>query len=82
MTEEQILLQAERIYCWAGPKMGMTLFTAKLGRLALTNERLVFLSTGKSDAGKLMAKATIHPVLGMRSRAQLGPRSALRPVAG
>ena len=56
---EQLVAEADRIYCWGGPKMKATLFSAKLGRLVLTDQRLVFLSTGKSDAAKLAAKAAL-----------------------
>ena len=57
--DEQMLGQAEGIYCWRGKKMKATLFSAKIGRLVLTDRRLVFLSTGKSDAGRLALGAAL-----------------------
>ena len=53
--------------------MKATLFSAKLGRLVLTDQRLVFLSTGKSDAANLAARAAISPGLATRG----GSTSAL-----
>jgi len=49
MSYETVILSADRIFKWDGPKRKQTLVKAKLGRLVLTNERLVFLSTGKND---------------------------------
>ena len=36
---------------WDGPKRKQTLFGAKLGRIVLTDRRLLFLSTGTNDLG-------------------------------
>jgi hypothetical protein len=70
--DEQLVIDADRIYCWDGPKMKATLFSAKLGRLVLTDQRLVFLSSGKSDATKLMAKAVVSPALASRGGSTAG----------
>jgi len=70
--DEQLIVDADRIYCWDGPKMKATLFSAKLGRLVLTDQRLVFLSSGKSDAAKLMAKAVVSPALATRGGSTAG----------
>jgi hypothetical protein len=70
--DEQLIADADRIYCWDGPKMKATLFSAKLGRLVLTDQRLVFLSSGKSDAGTLMAKAVVSPALATRGGSTVG----------
>src|SRR5918999_5554860 len=47
---EQLVAEAYGIYCWEGPKMKATLLSAKKGRLVLTDQRLVFLSTGRWGA--------------------------------
>ncbi len=46
---EQLLAQADGIYRWPGPKRKSTLLSATLGRVVLTSERLLFLSTGSHD---------------------------------
>ena len=58
-TDEHVLAVADGIYRWDGPKRKATLLSGKLGRLVLTNQRLLFLSTGKHDVtvGKLLAGA-------------------------
>jgi hypothetical protein len=70
--DEQLVLDADRIYRWEGPKMKATLFSAKLGRLVLTDQRLVFLSTGRSDAAKLAALGAISPALATRGGSTAG----------
>ena len=57
MSQEAVILQSDRVFKWDGPKRKQTLIKAKLGRLLLTDRRLLFLSTGKNDitAGKLVA---------------------------
>jgi hypothetical protein len=61
---EQILAETDALYCWPGPKMGMTVFSAKLGKLVLTDHRLLFLSSGKSGGGRLAAGAAGLPTFG------------------
>jgi hypothetical protein len=63
-VNEQIIAQTDGLYCWKGPKMGMTLFSAKFGKLVLTDQRLLFLSAGKSGAGRLAAGAAGLPTFG------------------
>jgi hypothetical protein len=70
--DEHVVLEADRIYRWEGPKMKATLFSAKLGRLVLTDQRLMFLSTGKSDAANLAARAAINPMLATRGGSTAG----------
>lgn len=70
--DEELVAEADRIYCWQGPKMKATLFSAKLGRLVLTDQRLVFHSSGKSDAGRLAARAAVSPALAMRGSSTAG----------
>jgi hypothetical protein len=48
--DEQLIIEANKLLCWRGPKMGMTVLTAKPGRLVLTDQRLLFLSS-KSSTG-------------------------------
>ena len=54
---EQLIVQQDQVFRWEGPKRKQTLIKAKLGRLILTSERLVFLSTGSNDitVGRLAA---------------------------
>jgi hypothetical protein len=65
---EVLLGQADRIFRWEGPKRKQTLLSAKLGRLVLTDERLVFLSTGKNDVtvARLLGGA-VSPGTGLRT---------------
>jgi hypothetical protein len=58
-VDEQVVLMADRVFRWEGPKRKQTVIGAKLGRLALTDQRLLFLSTGKNDltAGRIAASA-------------------------
>jgi hypothetical protein len=57
--DEEVLVETDRIYAWPAPKRKSTLFSATLGRVVLTNQRLLFLSTGKHDvtAAKLAGGA-------------------------
>jgi hypothetical protein len=68
MPGETIVLEAEKVFKWDGPKRKQTLFKAKLGRLVLTDRRLLFLSTGKNDVsvGRL-ASGAVSPPLGLRT---------------
>jgi hypothetical protein len=63
---ETIQGQTDQIFKWDAPKRKSTLLSAKLGRLVLTSDRLLFLSTGKHDVtvGRLVGGA-ISPVLGL-----------------
>jgi hypothetical protein len=47
--DEEVLIEADRVYAWPAPKRKATLLSATLGRVVLTNRRLLFLSTGKHD---------------------------------
>ena len=71
--EEQMIGQQDSIFRWEGPKRKATLFSAKLGRLVLTSQRIVFLSSGKNDlsAGKLMA-AAVAPIAGQMTGSTTG----------
>ncbi|WP_409331732.1 hypothetical protein [Trujillonella humicola] len=62
--EEQIVAETDAVYCWPGPKMGMTVFSAKLGKMVLTDRRLLFLSAGKSGGAQLAAGAAGLPTFG------------------
>lgn len=68
-TEERVVAIAEGIYRWDGPKRRSTLLSATLGRLVLTTERLLFLSSGRHDVtvGKLLAGAAGNHVRGLRT---------------
>ncbi len=66
MSDEQILMVADKVFRWEGPKRKQTLFSAKLGRLVLTNKRLLFLSTGKNDVNaKRLLGGAVSPALGL-----------------
>jgi len=58
-ADEQVVLVTDQVFRWDGPKRKQTVIGANLGRLALTNQRLLFLSTGKNDltAGRIVAGA-------------------------
>ena len=68
-TEEHVIAVADGIYRWDGPKRKATLLSAKLGRLVLTSERLLFLSTGSHDVtiGKVLAGASGNVLRGLRT---------------
>jgi hypothetical protein len=68
-TDEHVLAVADGIYRWDGPKRKTTLVSAKLGRLVLTNQRLLFLSSGRHDVtlGKVLAGASGNLVRGLRT---------------
>ncbi|MEO7572980.1 MAG: hypothetical protein ABIX10_11155 [Acidimicrobiales bacterium] len=55
--DEQVVLLEDQVFRWEGPKRKQTVAKAKLGRLVLTDRRLLFLSSGSNDlsAGKLLA---------------------------
>ena len=67
--DERVLAEANGIYRWEGPKRKQTLFSARLGRVVLTSQRLLFLSTGKHDVtvGKLVAGAAGNHYLAQRT---------------
>jgi hypothetical protein len=54
---ERLLLKANGIYRWRGRTMGRTTLRARVGMLLLTDRRLVFLSSGRTDAWSRMALA-------------------------
>lgn len=68
VTEEAILL-ADGIYCWPGPKRKQLLTSATLGRVLLTSERLLFLSSGKHDVTvkKMLAGAGGNAATGLKT---------------
>ena len=68
-TTEHVLAVADGIYRWDGPKRKATLLSGPLGRLVLTDRRLLFLSTGKHDVtvGKLLAGARGNHLQGGRT---------------
>jgi hypothetical protein len=57
VVDEVAVLSADSLFKWDGPKRKQTVIGARLGRLVLTDRRLVFLSTGSNDlsVGKLAA---------------------------
>ena len=64
--DEHVLMQADKVFRWEGKKRKQTLFSAKLGRLVLTDRRLLFLSTGKHDVtAKRLIAGAISPGAGL-----------------
>ena len=63
---ETIQGQSDKIFKWDAPKRKSTLLSAKLGRLVLTSDRLLFLSTGKHDVtvGRVLGGA-MTPLVGL-----------------
>lgn len=57
---EHVINQYDQLLKWNTPKRKQTVFGAKLGRLVLTDERLIFLSSGSNDLtiGKIAAGAS------------------------
>jgi hypothetical protein len=64
---EFVVLRAEQIFKWDGPKRKQTMFKAKLGRLLLTDRRLLFLSTGSNDlSGGKLARGAVSSTAVLR----------------
>ena len=61
---EEMVLSADGIYKWNGPKSKSTLKGTKLGRLVLTNQRLVFLSSGTNDMAQRALGGAMHGGVG------------------
>jgi hypothetical protein len=60
---EVVLRATDGINAWAKPKPGWTMAGATVGRLVLTNERLLFLSTGTNGVAKaLVASLAMGPL--------------------
>lgn len=68
-TEEHVIAVADGIYRWDGPKRKATFLSATLGRLVLTSERLLFLSSGTHDitVGKVLAGARGNHLASLRT---------------
>ncbi|MCU0267783.1 MAG: hypothetical protein MUF83_03950 [Acidimicrobiales bacterium] len=67
--DEEVVVSCDQLLKWDAPKRKQTVFKAKLGRLIVTNARVVFLSTGSNDLtmGKFVAGATGLHSVGLRS---------------
>ena len=61
---EEAVLSADGIYKWNGPKSKSTLRGTKLGKLVLTNQRLIFLSSGTNDISQRALGAAKHGGVG------------------
>lgn len=83
MTDEAVIMEADKVFKWDGPKRKQTLIKAKLGRLVLTDSRFMFLSTGKNDItiGRL-AGGAVSPLLGLRTGSTDGLDVAASKTAG
>ncbi len=66
---EAVLAECDQLLKWDAPKRKQTVFSAKLGRLVVTDERVLFLSTGSNDltVGKALASGFVSPVIGTLS---------------
>src|SRR5436190_44242 len=61
--QETVIDVFDHLYMWLAAKPGMTLFGSHVGRVMLTSERFLFLSTGTSGVGKqLLVGAVGGPV--------------------
>mgnify|MGYP006264060125 CR=1 FL=1 len=71
IDDEQVVMVSDQVFRWEGPKRKQTIIKAKLGRVVLTDRRLLFLSTGSNDlsAGKLVAGGVSRGSLGLGSSA-------------
>ena len=66
--EETVLFVSDNMRCWKSPKPGFTKFNTYLGRIIITNQRFLFLSSGGSKLGTILAAnllggAIIGPLL-------------------
>jgi hypothetical protein len=70
-VDEQVVLLSDQVFRWEGPKRKQTIFKAKLGRLVLTDQRLIFLSSGSNDltVGKALASGATYGAAGLRMSA-------------
>src|SRR3954471_13020705 len=68
MADEVRVLSTDNVFKWDGPKRKQTVISARLGRLVLTDRRLVFLSSGSNDlsAGKLAAAGATRGASALR----------------
>lgn len=83
MGDEAVIMEADKVFKWDGPKRKQTLIKAKLGRVVLTDSRFMFLSTGKNDItiGRL-AGGAVNPLLGLRTASTDGLDLAASEAAG
>lgn len=67
--DEQVVLLTDGVFRWEGPKRKQTIIKAKLGRLVLTDRRLLFLSSGSNDlsVGKALASGMTYGAAGLRT---------------
>ncbi len=52
--EETVLFISDNMRCWNSRKPGFTKFNTYLGRIVVTNQRFVFLSSGGSKLGAIL----------------------------
>ena len=69
VMDEAVITQVDQLMKWDAPKRKQTVFGAKLGRLIVTNARVVFLSSGSNDLtlGKAVAGGMGHHTAALRS---------------
>lgn len=53
--EETVLFVSDNMRCWNSRKPGFTKFDTYLGRILVTNQRFIFLSSGGSKLGSIFA---------------------------
>jgi hypothetical protein len=66
--EETVLFVSDNMRCWNSAKAGFTKFNTYLGKIIVTNQRFIFLSSGVSKLGTIFAAnllgcAIIGPLL-------------------
>jgi hypothetical protein len=65
LTQEAVIDVLDGLYMWPAAKPGWTLFGSRLGRLMLTGERLMFLSTGANIGMELIFATFFGPLAGL-----------------
>ncbi len=60
---ERVLRSETEVYCWDGLKAKMTLAGSTLGTVVLTDQNLLFLSSGGNDMGRRIRSAMIGGAL-------------------
>jgi len=68
---ETVIDAFDGLYLWPAAKPGMTLIGSRTGRVLLTSQRFLFLSTGTSGIGKQL----LFSAVGGPERAQVEPTS-------
>jgi hypothetical protein len=63
-VDENVVRSETEVYRWEGPKAKATLSGSMLGTLVLTDQHLMFLSTGGNDLGRRVRSSLVGGALG------------------